>query len=110
MLKRVVRFCALGLLLALVGAALSPDAIACLRNRKDTTYYAWAPSDDPTPGPQDVCCGGPCIISPPQPYDYRAVGGKTVDCDGTITTWGFKPTNPTCDEETVTTACPACGG
>ena|SRR5690349_14727876 len=106
MLNRAVRFCALGLLLVLVAAALSPDALACLRYQKDTTYYAWAPTANPNPGPQDVCCGGPCIISPPQPYDRRAVGGKTVYCEGSITTWGF---NPMCgDSETIATACPAC--
>jgi len=107
MLNRVVRFCALGLVLGLVGVALSPAAVACLRNSRTTTYYAWAWTEDSNPGPNEVCCGGPCIISPPQPSDRRAVGGKTVDCNGSITTWGF---NPMCgDNEVVTTACPACG-
>jgi hypothetical protein len=108
MKSRVIRFGALGILLCLVGVALSPKAIACLNNSRTTTYYAWAPTANSNPGPNDVCCGGPCIISPQQPYDRRAVGGKTVDCDGTVTTWGF---NPMCgDNETVTTSCPACGG
>lgn len=106
MWNRVLRFCALGLVLAFVGAAVSPDALACLRYSRETTFYAWAPSDDPNPGPEDVCCGGPCIVSPPQPYDRRAVGGRTVYCDGSIETWGF---NPLCgDSDTIATACPLC--
>jgi len=106
MLNRVGRFFAVAALLGLVGAALSPEALACLRWSRETTYYAWAPTGNPNPGPQDVCCGGPCIISPPQPYDRRAVGGRTVDCDGTVTGWGFVPM---CNDfETVSSPCPDC--
>ena len=106
MLRRMVRFGAFGIVLCLVGVALSPKAVACLRYSRTTTYYAWAPTANSNPGPNDVCCGGPCIISPPQPYDLRAIGGRTTDCDGVITSWGF---NKFCSEnQTTSTVCPAC--
>jgi hypothetical protein len=62
--------------------------VAAMPIGADTTteYWAWHSRTD-----SDIYCWGPSVMVGPEItnyYEYRQVGGKTVYCDGSESTWG----------------------
>jgi hypothetical protein len=90
------------LLLAGIALPRTADANCEYPRSQTTTFYAWVFSNYPP------SCSG-CNVGSPicNALTWQAIGQITIECDGTITSWGDTTSCTGADNTTYTTAsCP----